>query len=360
METEEIKTGPGAPSGHPEAGQDGKAPGESVDQETALMALVFRGGQYDLALRNAVRLWAESNTDGTSDHQADLIQSKISAVLSFFRFSERELAEVTPLDVRSWRESLENQGLKPATVYARISRLSSFFTWLIRNPVLGQYIKSNPVDVARPKAPRAYQNGNSKALNDEQLSALLRAVKQRADAGEIAAKRDFAILLFFVMTGLRRNEVIGLRGNDLVFKDDRFLARCKVKSGDFVWREIGSSQVRETLLDYLGACNRTDVLKSGRSIWTRHDRAGKQGGPLSSHSFSKNLKKYAAESGLESIHIHQTRHTFARMVSEDTGSLVETQEALGHRNLATTRVYVNSIAVKKDKHNGRISERLGI
>jgi len=48
------------------------------------------------------------------------------------------------------------------------------------------------------------------------------------------------------------------------------------------------------------------------------------------------------------------------MVSEDTGSLVETQEALGHRNLATTRVYVNSIAVKKDKHSGRISERLGI
>ena len=48
------------------------------------------------------------------------------------------------------------------------------------------------------------------------------------------------------------------------------------------------------------------------------------------------------------------------MVSEDTGSLVETQEALGHRNLATTRVYVNSIAVKKDKHSKGISERLGI
>jgi integrase len=281
-------------------------------------------------------------------------------VLSFFRFSGRELAEVTPLDVRSWRESLENQGLNPATVYARISRLSSFFDWLIRNPALSVYIRSNPVSAARPKAPRAYQNGSAKSLNDEQLSALLRTVKQRAEAGEIAAKRDYAILLFFVMTGLRRNEVVGLRGNDLVFKDDRFLARCKVKGGDFVWREIGSSQVREALLAYLGACDRTAVLKSGKSIWTRHDRAGKQGGPLSSHSFSKNLKKYAAASGLESIHIHQTRDTFARMVSEDTGSLVETQEALGHRNLATTRVYVNSIAVKKDKHSGRISERLGI
>jgi site-specific recombinase XerC len=102
------------------------------------------------------------------------------------------------------------------------------------------------------------------------------------------------------------------------------------------------------------------VSKSGRSIWNRHDRAGKAGGPLSSHSFSKNLKKYAAESGLESIHIDQTRHTFARMVAEDSGSLVETQEALGHKNLATTRVCLISIAVKKYKHSGRISERLGI
>jgi site-specific recombinase XerC len=46
------------------------------------------------------------------------------------------------------------------------------------------------------------------------------------------------------------------------------------------------------------------------------------------------------------------------MVAEDTGSLAETQEALGHRNLATTRVYVQRIAVKRDKHSESISKRL--
>jgi integrase len=343
-----------------ENGQGTNVDGNLEAEETALTALVTHSGHYELALRNAVQLWAEANTAGTSDHREDLIQAKIAAVLAFFRFSERELADVTSMDVRNWRESMEARGHKPATVYARVSRLSSFFEWLIRNPVLSSYIRSNPVSAARPKAPRAYQNGSAKSLNDKQLTSLLRTMKQKADAGEVAAKRDYAILLFFVMTGLRRNEVIRLKGKDLDFKDTRFLARCKVKGGDFVWREIGSSQVREALFEYLESSKRTEVLKSGRSIWTRHDRSGKPGGPLSSHSFAKNLKKYAAESGLESIHIHQTRHTFARMVSEDTGSLVETQEALGHRNLATTRVYVQSIAVKKDKHSGRISERLGI
>jgi integrase len=35
--------------------------------------------------------------------------------------------------------------------------------------------------------------------------------------------------------------------------------------------------------------------------------------------------------GLADIHLHQTRHTFARMAGEDAGSLIEVQEALGHK-----------------------------
>jgi integrase len=44
-------------------------------------------------------------------------------------------------------------------------------------------------------------------------------------------------------------------------------------------------------------------------------------------------------------------------VAEDSGSITETQDALGHRNAATTRVYVQRIAVKRDKHSERILGR---
>jgi site-specific recombinase XerC len=57
--------------------------------------------------------------------------------------------------------------------------------------------------------------------------------------------------------------------------------------------------------------------------------------------------------------VHQTRHTYARIVAEDTGSITETQEAPGHRKLSTTRVYMQRIAVKRDKYSERISQRLG-
>jgi integrase len=103
-----------------------------------------------------------------------------------------------------------------------------------------------------------------------------------------------------------------------------------------------------------------NALSSERPLWTRHDRAGKPGTPLTSHAFSKNLKAYAREAGIGKIHIHQTRHTYARMVSEETGSLLATQEALGHRNLATTRAYVQRISVKRDNYGRRIAARLQI
>lgn len=53
-----------------------------------------------------------------------------------------------------------------------------------------------------------------------------------------------------------------------------------------------------------------------------------------------------------------TRHTFARIVAEEIGSFVETQEALDHEDRATTRVYVESIAINRDKFSERISRRV--
>jgi hypothetical protein len=44
-------------------------------------------------------------------------------------------------------------------------------------------------------------------------------------------------------------------------------------------------------------------------------------------------------------------------VAEETGSFLEAQEALDHENQATTRVYVQRITVKKDRHGRKDTER---
>ena len=61
----------------------------------------------------------------------------------------------------------------------------------------------------------------------------------------------------------------------------------------------------------------------------------------------KDLKRYATQAGAGQVHLHQTRHSYARIIAEESSSITDTQDALGHRNVATTRIYAQRIAVKK-------------
>ncbi|HEX7314152.1 MAG TPA: tyrosine-type recombinase/integrase [Pyrinomonadaceae bacterium] len=337
-----------------------KDDGTVREEQRPERALVPAGEGKEFALRTALHLWATATTDAESHCRRDLLRAKQQAAADFFSHCGKLPGEVSPDDVEAWRKHLEERGFKPATVYARLSRLSSFYEWAMRDPQIAGLVQKNPVRLARPKAPKAYQTESVKSLDDEQVSKLLTRIRERAAAGDAVGKRDYALLMLFVTTGMRRQEVIGLRGSDVELRKDDLVIRCRVKGGDYVARSVEEPLVREALLDYLGSCDRLNALSSERPLWTRHDRAGRPGAPLTSHAFAKNLKRYAREAGIEKIHIHQTRHTFARMVSEETGSLLATQEALGHRNLATTRAYVQRISVKRDNYGRRIAARLQI
>lgn len=90
----------------------------------------------EAALANAITLWATSTTRVETWARDDKLQEKIAAVGHFFTFIGKHPADVTPGDVEQWRQHLAAQDKKPATIYARISHLSSFYKWLLANPEL--------------------------------------------------------------------------------------------------------------------------------------------------------------------------------------------------------------------------------
>ncbi len=323
-----------------------------------MKALVSLENGLEAVVRSAATVWADSTTRQTSLRRADLLRDKFLAVSAFFVFTGKHPAAVTPVEVRAWRSELERGGLKPATVYARLSRLSSFYEWAMKDAMLGEAVRGNPVRLARPKAPRAYQTERVRSLTDEQVRHLVALVRSKAEEGNLVAMRDYALLLLYLVTGMRRSEIISLRGRDLEEREGVLIMRGRVKGSDYVEREVRDHAARAALVDYLSASGRLWTLKTDAPLWTRHDRAGKPGAALTSHAFARNLKLYGKEIGLENVHVHQTRHTYARMVAEETGSIIETQDALGHRHASTTRVYVQRITVKRDKHSERISSRL--
>jgi integrase len=310
------------------------------------------------SLRNAVAIWAEQNTRPETLARAEKLKDKVSAVASFFDASAKHPGDITPDDVSRWRKGMEARGLKPATVYARVSRLSAFYRWLMSDPQLSRFIRTNPAAQARPRYPRPYQSEATKALSDGEMNSLLRVVRGLAETGSVVGRRDYALLLFYFLTGLRRSEVIGLRGKDLEIKEGTLIIKYRRKGGKFTAREVSDPAAHEALEDYLKGAGRLNVLGSERPLWTRHDRAGKSGAPLTSRAFVENLKGYAKEAGLSHIHLHQTRHTYARIIAEETGSFIEAQEALDHENAATTRVYVQRITVKRDRHGSKVSARI--
>lgn len=308
-----------------------------------------------IAIRNAVELWANSTTS-EGERRNDLLRDKQQVVIAFFDFINKHPAEIVPMDVRRWLETLESQGRRPATIYQRACLLSSFYSWAMRDAELSLFIKSNPARLARPKAPKAYQTESVKSLSDGELDALISIIRRKALSGDIVGKRDYAILLLFMATGMRRTEILSLRGRDIKV-DGSLILTNRVKGGNYIGREVSDPVVKDALLDYLTDAQRLTVFRTDAPIWTRHDYAGRPGAALSSHCFVKNMKRYARAAGLDSFHLHQTRHTFARIVAEDTGSIIATQEALDHSNPSTTRVYVQRIAIKRDQHSERISKR---
>jgi integrase len=172
---------------------------------------------------------------------------------------------------------MEGKGLAQTTVYTRICHLSSFFKWAMKDSSLGQYLESNPVSYAHSKAPKPYQTRSAKALTEEQVFALLNVVGAKARAGDLVGKRDYALLLLYITTGMRRNEVMSLRGKEVIVEERRIIIRGRVKGGDYQGREVTDRRVRVALLDYLRSGRRLHVLREDQPLWTRHDGADLRG-----------------------------------------------------------------------------------
>jgi integrase/recombinase XerD len=315
------------------------------------------GDGRQAALRTAVELWAGATTGVSSRRRGEVLQNKRKVVETFFAWVKKSPRDVEPGDISAWCEQMREEGKRPATIYARVSFLSSFYCWALGQPEVGASLRQNPALLARPKRVRPYQTEATKAWTDEELRAVTDVVNRKAGSGDLVAKRDLALLLLYTSTGLRREEVISLRGRDITVGEAGLVIGGLVKGGRYRAREVRDTEAWAALLDYLSAAKRLHVLKTEAPLWTRHDNPRLAGEALTSHAFVRNLKLYARAAGLGHVHLHQTRHTYARIVSEETGSMTATQDALDHADLSTTAVYVQRIAVKRDLHSAAVARR---
>ncbi len=322
-------------------------------------AVVVRQDESALAgkeLNNLLDNWARSAT--AEPRKKDKMRDKANAVKDLVAASGVPLWFAMEEDILDWHMVMKEKDLADGTIYKRHGDAANFWTWLKNHDEYGVYMPdANPFEHTRPKPPEPYKT--SKAFHKEEINELLNQVRHEAEE-KLTARRDLAILYFFLRTGKRRAEVLNLRWGDIRRWNGETTVEFRVKGGESEMRVV-KSKIHDVLLAYLEAAERLEGMDPDTPLWTGHDRAGQATGALSSHAFAKNLKAYWRRAGLEgNAHIHALRHSVADTLYQKTGDIAAVQYQLGHKNQQTSRIYVHNITTKPDKFGHILDEEFGL
>lgn len=244
----------------------------------------------------------------------------------------------------SW--SARARQVRPATINQRLAILSSFYEYAIRQGAL----KVNPIH--RVERARVQQYGKSKALESSTVEQKLAAI----DRSSLQGKRDYALLAVLLDTGRRVSEVCSLHTSNLELNAGRFAVTFEHCKGNETMRDTLSYAASHALMEWLEAYYGADYMRASHPLWIilAHDKRvnGKQlGGQSIADICQKRL-------GVSSV--HTTRHTWARGMDDIGVSAATIQERLGHKSLATTGRYLQSLRRGDNPHADKLAAHLGI
>ncbi|MDR3296905.1 MAG: tyrosine-type recombinase/integrase [Prevotellaceae bacterium] len=260
-----------------------------------------------------------------SAHTIRAYESDLRQMVAYMALDENELHHVTHRHLRGWLSSLIEQGLNTRSVNRKISSVSAFYSYLVRQGELAQ----NPVEkVVNPK--------NSKRLpffyKKEQLNDLL-DTPQECDTYE--AQRNHAMLELLYGTGMRLAELVGLRVGsvDLAAQTVRVLGKGNKQ------RIIPlSPRLCDELKQYLQALKNSFDLQPDSAFF----RTAK-GVPIYPGLVYRVVHGSLAAQGVggkKSPHV--LRHSFATHMLTNGADLNCIKDLLGHASLSATQVYTHN------------------
>jgi len=238
------------------------------------------------------------------------------------------LAALTPDTIRQYRSHLlENERRAPATVNRRLQTLRKFCAFAVKMGLMA----FNPAEGIRLVQSDA-GNSTPAPLTAKQIEALLNAPSSEQPS---LARRDTAILMLLLHTGLRVNELVELRLDDVQFDHPGVHLRVK-NGGRGQARNIPlEGEVRRALHDYLSI--RPHVEGEDHLFLSREGR------PLSARSVQRIVSLRARAAGLKGVSPQALRRTYASRLLAATGDLALVSERLGHQKLTTTIQYIGGI-----------------
>lgn len=265
--------------------------------------------------------------DGRSRHTIAQYRRHVRALDRWLR-SEPGVASIDGLDasllarfMTAPAATLRSDGVpkQPSSVNALRTSLRCFFAHVHA----ARAIASNPARLLRcarlsPPPPRP--------IPDDDLRRVLDLLN---DATTAAERRDRALLVLLAESGIRVGAALTLDVADVdLVAGDLLVRRGK---GGHRQRVVLSRRARDELRDYLGgrSSGPAFVGAAGRRVSRRHVQ----------RRFTKLLRRAGVS---RPTTLHSLRHRFATRVYERTSDVLLVKQALGHRSVVSTMVYVDA------------------
>ncbi len=212
--------------------------------------------------------------------------------------------------------------LSASTVHGHVRTLRAFFSWLATEGLIAFNVAN---DLKPPKVPKKVVS----TLSDEEIKAILSTLS----ATSPSEARNQTIFMLLLDSGIRIGELVNLKIEDVQMNEGLMKVMGKGKKERIV--PIGNNAQR-SLQRYLFRYRPEPAHKGFDNVFLSIT-----GNPLTENSIKLMFTRLAQRAGVNRLHAHLCRHTFATRFLINGGDVFSLQQILGHSTLEMVRHYVN-------------------
>lgn len=254
------------------------------------------------------------------------IKEIIAIVRLFSGKNSHSIHLITTNDIRNFLHQRKYERMwTNKTFRNKRQYLKTFFDFCIRE----NYIHTNPViKIEKPKIEKRLP----RCLNKKQTARLLLEVDTHHWCYTPEFLRNQTIIRFFLLTGVRLNELLKLERNAVNFEESEIL----IVQGK--GRKDRIIPIHPELLPYLKAYARTQKNKKQQSEFFFSSIRSNKG--LTEKNLYAIIKKLRKACGFY-FTPHMLRHTFGKLSIEANLNPFKLKEIMGHSNISTTQIYIS-------------------
>ncbi|MBT3642516.1 tyrosine-type recombinase/integrase [archaeon] len=245
------------------------------------------------------------------------VRNYLSSNKALLEFSQKDPESITSEDVKLFLAEKLSENASASII---------LFLAAVKYAYLLNFGRDITRTIKRPKKEKRLPN----VLSKEEVKKLFDELKN-------SKSRLMASLMY--ACGFRVSELVNLKLEDLNFQEKIGHVRQAKGKKDRIFN------IPEFLIEDLEG--QSNIQKNQNEIYLFVGRSGK----LSTRNLQKIISSASKRAGLNNVHCHTLRHSFATHLLESEVDIRKIQELLGHADLSTTQIYtqVSTEEIKKIK-----------